>query len=445
MTTTALRNGKIYKVPAAEIEYIGYFYGANSGREDLKAAYTRIGKMRGRQPDFLLNCELFDFSSRKPASDVVDERCIHRLTESFGMAFVDHKRPVFSYKNNVSAPDYIGFYPHLIRGGKVDFARSPAGLSGSRGRTAIATNKDGDLYLALVPDKTGGATLQQVAKGLLAAGATDGGNLDGGGSSQWYSPGGCTYTGRALRGFVAVWCKQQASVPPETTGGVQIVRDYIPAGKINRPGKTNPMQYITIHETGNTSKGAGAKAHASYLRNLRDKVSWHYTVDSQVIYQHLPDNETAYHAGDGADGPGNAKSIGIEICVNADGDFDQAVRNAAQLCRKLMAEHGISQANIKQHHDWARKDCPRNLRRSGWDDFLVLCGGGSTSEPKPVGQKRVQVRTALNIRKSAPNALGINLSPVVGTYRNGETVQVYEAKAGWWRTARGWCYGLYLK
>ena len=160
---------------------------------------------------------------------------------------------------------------------------------------------------------------------------------------------------------------------------VKIVRDWIPAGKINRPGAPNPMKYITIHETGNSAKGAGAAAHSAYLRNLQDKVSWHYTVDSQVIYQHLPDNETAFHAGDGAAGPGNAQSIGIEICVNADGDFSRAVQNAVELTRSLMAEHSISQANIKQHHDWNGKDCPRNLRRSGWEAFVEQCAAGAPS------------------------------------------------------------------
>lgn len=162
---------------------------------------------------------------------------------------------------------------------------------------------------------------------------------------------------------------------------VSITQEWIPAGRINRPGKTNPMQYITIHETGNTAAGADARAHASYLRNVNAKVSWHYTVDSRAIYQHLPDNESAFHAGDGADGPGNARSIGIEICVNADGDFDKAVRNAAQLCRKLMAEHGIALKNIRQHNAWNGKDCPYHLRRSGWNAFLTLCAAAPDAIP----------------------------------------------------------------
>lgn len=163
---------------------------------------------------------------------------------------------------------------------------------------------------------------------------------------------------------------------------MEIKREYIGAGRPNRPGKANPMKYITIHETGNASRGAGAKAHASYLRNTTDKVSWHYTVDDGTVYQHLPDNESAYHAGDGANGPGNAQSIGIEICVNADGDFDAACKNAAWLVGKLMREHGIPIGNVKQHYDWNGKDCPKNIRHTGkWEVFIEMCKSAANPSP----------------------------------------------------------------
>jgi len=83
---------------------------------------------------------------------------------------------------------------------------------------------------------------------------------------------------------------------------MKITVDHIPAGRKNRPGKANPCKYVTIHNTGNSSKGADAKAHASYIKggaaaNL--PASWHYTVDEKEAYQHIPESETAYHAADG--------------------------------------------------------------------------------------------------------------------------------------------------
>lgn len=164
-----------------------------------------------------------------------------------------------------------------------------------------------------------------------------------------------------------------------TDNGITIQRDIIPAGRRNRPGGRNPDVYITIHETGNTDAGADAAAHGAYLSSSAGEaalVSWHYTVDDHAIVQHLPDNETAYHAGDGADGPGNATSIGIEICVNADGDFEKAKANAASLVRLLMAEHGIPLANVVQHNHWNGKNCPATIRSipGAWEAFLALCG-----------------------------------------------------------------------
>lgn len=108
------------------------------------------------------------------------------------------------------------------------------------------------------------------------------------------------------------------------------------------------------------------------------------TVDDHAIVQHLPDYETAYHAGDGKDGPGNATSIGIEICVNAGGDFEAAKANAAALVRLLMKEHGIPLDNVVQHNHWNGKDCPKTIRATprAWEAFLGLCRGEAANVSK---------------------------------------------------------------
>lgn len=187
--------------------------------------------------------------------------------------------------------------------------------------------------------------------------------------------------GQTDKGWISMnYVQALEPVQRVTDTGLGIQVDYIPAGRANRPGGSNPDTYITIHETGNAAKGADAAAHASYLKGdaaVKAMVSWHYTVDDHGIVQHMPDNETAYHAGDGAGGTGNAKSIGVEICVNAGGDFSKAKANAASLVRLLMAEHGIPLANVVQHNHWTGKDCPYTIRHTagGWEAFLALCEG----------------------------------------------------------------------
>ena len=178
-----------------------------------------------------------------------------------------------------------------------------------------------------------------------------------------------------------------------TDNGIIIQQHIIPAGRRNRPGGRNPDVYITIHETGNTDAGADAAAHGAYLSSSAGEaalVSWHYTVDDHAIVQHLPDNETAYHAGDGADGPGNVASIGIEICVNAGGDFGRAKENAAALVRLLMSEYFIPLDNVVQHNHWNGKNCPATIRATprAWEAFLVLCAGETAQDPEePAAEK----------------------------------------------------------
>ena len=186
---------------------------------------------------------------------------------------------------------------------------------------------------------------------------------------------------RTDRGWVyAAYLRPVVQEADRTTdNGVAIQRDYIAKGRKNRPGGVNPRRYITIHETGNKAATADAATHGTYLKSdsaEAGRVSWHYTVDDHAIVQHLPDGETAYHAGDGADGPGNTTSIGIEICVNAGGDFEASKRNAAALVRLLMGEYGIPLYYVVQHNRWNGKDCPRTIRgtKGGWEAFLSLCG-----------------------------------------------------------------------
>lgn len=188
--------------------------------------------------------------------------------------------------------------------------------------------------------------------------------------------------GRTDKGWVSLAYLEAVEGPQRATDtGLAIQEHIISDGRRNRPGRdTNPDTYITIHETGNAAKGADAVAHAAYLDSAAgedDLVSWHYTVDDHAIVQHLPDYETAYHAGDGKDGPGNTTSIGVEICVNAGGDFEAAKANAAALVRLLMEEHGIPLDNVVQHNRWNGKDCPKTIRATAgaWEAFLGLCRG----------------------------------------------------------------------
>lgn len=152
---------------------------------------------------------------------------------------------------------------------------------------------------------------------------------------------------------------------------VPIRKDFIAPGRDNRPGHPLKATYITIHETGNPSRGANAYAHSRYVKGDAAawlKVSWHYTVDDKEIWQHLPLIETGIHAR-----AGNSVSIGIELCVNSDGDFEKTIKNAQWLTAKVMSDLDIRIENVVQHNRWDGKNCPRIIRSrtNGWNDFIM--------------------------------------------------------------------------
>jgi len=229
-----------------------------------------------------------------------------------------------------------------------------------------------------------------------AGGTTGGGGSKASGSS-------CTVSASANSGYTFVnWTESGSQVSTRSsytfsvngnrtlvanftaTGGVvvPITPDFIPLGRNNRPAYPLTVTYITIHDTDNPNPGANAQMHAIYLKNADEgeympnnpikPKSWHFTVDDHEIYQHLPLNENGWHAGDG-DGPGNRQSIGIETCMNSDGNRTQAEENAAWLTAKLLNDFGLSLAQVKQHYDWSGKDCPSVLRGrvGGWEEFLA--------------------------------------------------------------------------
>lgn len=122
----------------------------------------------------------------------------------------------------------------------------------------------------------------------------------------------------------------------------------------------NGKKYIVIHETANESRGANADAHGRLQSNGNSRnASWHYTVDDKEVVQSFDDNAICWHAGNSKY---NRDGIGIEICVNSDGNYKKAVENAQELTRQLMSKYGINTSNVIQHNAASGKDCPRYLR-----------------------------------------------------------------------------------
>lgn len=82
---------------------------------------------------------------------------------------------------------------------------------------------------------------------------------------------------------------------------LDITEAPIPQGLDNRPGIIKEStKYICVHDTASARKGSGATMHMKYVCNGGGGTSWHYSSGADGIYHHLPNNEVAYHAGDGS-------------------------------------------------------------------------------------------------------------------------------------------------
>ena len=146
-----------------------------------------------------------------------------------------------------------------------------------------------------------------------------------------------------------------------TIGSAKVIVDILPKGKVI-PGTIITPTSITIHNTGNI--GAPAKNNHNYMKNCNNHgeriASWHFTVDDKEIYQAVPANNKAYHAGTTR---GNNSSIGIEICMFNDKERQRkAYLNAIELVKILMKQYNLPIDKVRQHYEWTKKDCPTWLR-----------------------------------------------------------------------------------
>lgn len=126
---------------------------------------------------------------------------------------------------------------------------------------------------------------------------------------------------------------------------------------------------ICVH---NTANDAPAANEINYMISNSNSTSFHIAVDDKEAVQGLPLNRNGWHAGDGADGEGNRKHIGVEICYSKSGGekFDQAENNAAILIAQLLKERGWGIDRVKRHKDFSGKNCPQKTMELGWDRFL---------------------------------------------------------------------------
>ena len=140
----------------------------------------------------------------------------------------------------------------------------------------------------------------------------------------------------------------------------------------NRVKRNGAIKYIVIHDTGNKSKGANADRHFTYFNGGNRSSSADFFVDDKKILQ-VNDYRIycTWQVGDGKGKYGitNQNSIGVEICVNSDGDYEKAFKSAVALAKHLMKELNIPAERVVRHYDASRKNCPASMRANDWSKW----------------------------------------------------------------------------
>ncbi len=147
---------------------------------------------------------------------------------------------------------------------------------------------------------------------------------------------------------------------------MQIV-EMLLTNKNARPGTKITPKGLVFHWTANEGKGANAVANRNYFNKPTTEASAHYIVDDKQIVRCLPENEMAYHVGAKqykleavaklSKYP-NDCTIGIEMCVNADGDFRATYRRTVELAADILRRYGWGVDHLWRHYDITGKCCP---------------------------------------------------------------------------------------
>ncbi|HFI0648238.1 TPA: N-acetylmuramoyl-L-alanine amidase [Streptococcus suis] len=174
--------------------------------------------------------------------------------------------------------------------------------------------------------------------------------------------------------------------------GLKMIQMLVPAAKygIKCPNAMVP-QWLTIH---NTANNASALAEISYMNGNWNEVSYHWAVDDVQAIQAIPHNRNAWHCGDGTNGTGNRKSIGIEICYSltpGHPKYAKAEDNGAKLAAIILHQMGWGIDRIRKHQDWSGKYCPHRILDNGnWEGFkgkvqayLLQLQGKAVVAPQP--------------------------------------------------------------
>lgn len=241
---------------------------------------------------------------------------------------------------------------------------------------------------------------------------------------------------------------------------ISITKNFL-TNRRNRPALRDPEFYrikklkgVVMHWTANEGTGANAINNRQYFETTTRHASAHYIVDDSTILQCLPDHEVGYHVGgryyqpmgkaimEGTDLTPNYYLIGIEMCVNKDGDWQKTYQNSVQLAQHLLDKYQLTIKDLYRHYDITGKDCPKMMvAEDKWQTFRgkvnsgLKFGLGAPIKSGTVNTMDLNVRTGNGIE-----------FPIVSKLNMGESVTIYEELGNWYRIGDNqWVHKHYVK
>ena len=155
---------------------------------------------------------------------------------------------------------------------------------------------------------------------------------------------------------------------PQTDAGltyiedIPVMTDFLPEGTRARPGQKREIK-LSCHPRDRQHRlrrkcGCAQLVHPPERQRrggalFRGTTRWTITRSTTICrMMRLP-----YHAGDGMEkNGGNMNGIGIEMCVNSDGNYEQTLINTEKLCARLLIEYDLNPSKaLEKHQDFRAK------------------------------------------------------------------------------------------
>lgn len=226
-------------------------------------------------------------------------------------------------------------------------------------------------------------------------------------------------------------------------------QQWLPASryKLKAP-YTMKAEYITIHNTWND---ASAKNEANFMLSNLKETGFHVAIDDVEVVELIPFSRNAWHAGDGLNGTGNRKSIGIEICYSRSGGnrYKEAEANAVEYAAQVLIQLGLMPNCVRYHKEWSGKNCPHRILDEGRGVSFKQAIAKRYNElknlaPKPIAPQIVKPPTSavkigsLITRKDAHAYARPDWGTQTGAIvEKGQTRHVYARKNGWYQLFSG--------